>query len=58
MSPDELAERLPDFAVRVGKVANALPAKRNGRNAPLTSLPLVNPRSSILDLQLSIFNLQ
>ncbi len=32
MSPDELAERLLDFAVRVGKVVNALPATRLGRH--------------------------
>ena len=30
MTPDELAERLLDFAVRVGKVVNALPANAIG----------------------------
>jgi four helix bundle protein len=32
MTPDELAERLLDFAVRIGKVVNALPATRLGRH--------------------------
>ena len=32
MTPDELAERLLDFAVRVGKVVNALPGTRLGRH--------------------------
>ena len=32
MTPDELAQRLLDFAVRVGKVVNALPATRLGRH--------------------------
>jgi len=32
MTPDELAERLLAFAVRVGRVVNALPATRLGRH--------------------------
>ena len=32
MTPEELAERLLDLAVRVGKVVNALPATRLGRH--------------------------
>jgi four helix bundle protein len=32
MTPEELSERLLDFAVRVGKVVNALPATRLGRH--------------------------
>lgn len=32
MTPDELAERLVDFAVRVGKLVDALPETRLGRH--------------------------
>jgi four helix bundle protein len=32
VTPDELAERLVDFAVRIGKVADALPDARLGRH--------------------------
>ena len=32
MTPEELSERLLDFAVRVGKVADALPDTRMGRH--------------------------
>jgi four helix bundle protein len=32
MTPDELAERLLDFAVRVGKLVDALPDSRLGRH--------------------------
>jgi four helix bundle protein len=32
MTPDELAERLVDFAVRVGRVVDALPDTRMGRH--------------------------
>jgi four helix bundle protein len=32
MTPDELSERLLDFAVRVGKVVDALPDTRLGRH--------------------------
>jgi four helix bundle protein len=32
MTPDELAERLLEFAVRIGNVVNALPATRLGRH--------------------------
>jgi four helix bundle protein len=32
MTPDDLSERLLDFAVRVGKVVNALPGTRLGRH--------------------------
>jgi four helix bundle protein len=32
MTPDELSDRLLDFAVRVGKVAEALPDTRVGRH--------------------------
>ncbi len=32
MTPDDLAERLLDFAVRIGRVVNALPANRLGRH--------------------------
>ena len=32
MSPEELADRLIDFAARVGKVVDALPETRLGRH--------------------------
>jgi four helix bundle protein len=32
MTPDELAERLLDFAARIGKVADSLPDSRLGRH--------------------------
>jgi four helix bundle protein len=32
MTPDELAEQLVDFAVRIGKVVDALPDTRLGRH--------------------------
>jgi four helix bundle protein len=32
MTPDELADRLLDFAARIGKVVNALPPTRLGRH--------------------------
>jgi four helix bundle protein len=32
MTPEEMSERLLDFAVRVGKVVNALPSTRLGRH--------------------------
>jgi four helix bundle protein len=32
MTPDELADRLLDFAARIGKVADALPDSRLGRH--------------------------
>jgi four helix bundle protein len=32
MTPDELAERLLDFAARIGKVADSLPETRLGRH--------------------------
>ena len=32
MTPDELSERLLDFAVRIAKVADALPDTRRGRH--------------------------
>ena len=32
MTPDELSERLLDFAVRVGKVVEAIPTSRLGRH--------------------------
>ena len=32
MTPDELSERLPDFAVRIGKLVDVLPNTRLGRH--------------------------
>ena len=44
MTPDELSERLINFAARVGKVVDALPDTRMGRH-------ICNSQFAILNLQ-------